>query len=167
MGSLARGFLGVSRDANATGERSEPDNLHHRLEMNDVYYTLQKEILGRVESPTGILLQVLWTSAFSQQLPKSIMDGIKSLILRFAKHLDRLANHFDPFESESESVVQSPPVLSNDAIAPHPVQVWQDRQVILKPPGWQALAASNVPSNQPINQFDKRLPHASINTMNI
>lgn len=123
--------------------------------MNDVYYTLQKEILGRVESPSAsILLQVLWASAFSKQLPKSIMDGIKSLILRFANHLDR----FDPLDSESESL-ELPSVLStNDAIAeatkseaPHPVQVWQDRRVILKPPGWQALAAalSNVPSNQP------------------
>lgn len=162
LGSLAR--RGVSRDANATDgeERSEPDNLHHhRLEMNDVYYTLQKEILGRVESPsTGILLQVLWASAFGKQLPKSILDGFAKLILRCANHLDRLANRFEVCETES---VESPSVLSNDTIAPHPVQVWQDRQVILKPPGWQALRQMC----QVINQFDKWLPHTSINTMKI
>ena len=68
------------------------------FEIHDVYHTLQQEILRRTE-PTGptehhdtavaeltessataasILLQTLWASTFSQQLPTSVLAGIKS-----------------------------------------------------------------------------------------
>lgn len=79
------------------------------FEIHDVYHTLQQEILRRT-APTGptehhdtavaeltessataasILLQTLWASTFSQQLPTSVLAGIKSAVLHLADSLDQ------------------------------------------------------------------------------
>ena len=108
----------------------------------DVYHALQKEILRRTSASSesdsaSIFLQVLWASAFSQQLPTSILLDIKSSVLRFADSLDLDQN--PTHELVSQVSIQNANMPTTQPLeSPRIVKTVSHALVVLKPAGWEA-----------------------------
>ena len=147
------------------------------FEIHEVYHTLQQEILRRTEpnertgptdtvaelgeSSASILLQSLWASAFSEQLPTSVLAGIKSAVLHLADSLDQpqrpkvsevasqvaqltedktemLEKSEESEGSEGASSTFSSSLSRVKLSSPEIVKALQQKLVVLKPTGWQA-----------------------------
>lgn len=97
----------------------------------DLFRSLQEEVLDGNEA-LDALLEVLWASAFSEQLPVSVLERLKRSVLARAP--------------APQAPPRPPRPRLEPSLAPRVVRDFPDRLVVHKPPGWQARAREREPS---------------------